>query len=76
MYLSIFFERSIDLEKWIATVVGKMHVNKIKQTELAEKLGIRRDYLNKILNGADRPANAEERITKALDELIVERGAG
>lgn len=62
------------MENWIAEVVGKMHVNKIKQTELAEKMGIRRDYLNKILNGFDKPANAEERIMKALDELIAERG--
>lgn len=61
------------MENWIAAVVGKMHVNKIKQTELAEKMGIRRDYLNKILNGFDNPANAEERITNALDELIAEK---
>ena len=58
------------MEKWIATVVGKMHLHKITQSELAERLGIRRDYLNKILNGAESPANAKERITKALDELI------
>ena len=70
------FERSIDLENWIAIIVGKMHVNKITQSELAKKIGIRRDYLNKILNGFDKPANAEERITKALDELIAERGVG
>ena len=62
------------MENWIAVVVGKMHVNKITQSELAKKIGIRRDYLNKILNGFDVPANAEERITKALDELIAERG--
>ena len=73
MYLSIFFERSIDLENWIAAVVGKMHVHKIKQSELAEKLGVRRDYLNKILNGFEKPANAKERVTKALDELIASK---
>lgn len=64
------------LDKWIATAVGKMHLNKITQTELANKLGIRRDYLNKILNGVEKPANAQERITKALDELIAEKRKG
>ena len=76
MYLSIFFERSKKLENWIAEVVGKMHIHKITQVELAKRIGIRRDYLNKILNGFDKPANAEERVKKALDELITERGAG
>ena len=75
MYLSIVFERSIELENWIAEVVGKMHIHKITQVELAEKIGIRRDYLNKILNGFEKPAKAEERIMKALNELISERGA-
>lgn len=58
------------MQKWIASVVGKMHTHKITQIELANKIGIRRDYLNKILNGAETPANAKERITKALDEII------
>ena len=62
------------MENWIAEVVGKMHIHKITQVELAEKIGIRRDYLNKILNGFDKPANAEERVKMALNELISERG--
>ena len=61
------------MEKWIATVVGKMHLHRITQTELANEIGIRRDYLNKILNGSGNPANAKERISKALDELIASK---
>lgn len=61
------------MEKWISGVVGKMHVYKITQTELANKIGIRRDYLNKILGGIEKPANAKERIVAALDELIKEK---
>lgn len=61
------------MENWIAAVVGKMHVNKITQNALAEKMGIRRDYLNKILNGIERPENAKERVVKALEELIESR---
>lgn len=62
------------MENWIANVVGKMHVNKITQNTLAEKMGISREYLNKILNGIEKPTNVKERVTKALDDLITERG--
>lgn len=58
------------MEKWIAGVVGKMHLHKITQNDLAAVLGIRRDYLNKILNGKECPANAKENVTNALNKLI------
>lgn len=57
------------MEEWIADVIGKMHIHKITQTMLAERIGIRRDYLNKILAGAIRPKGARSRIESALDEL-------
>lgn len=58
------------MEKWIANVAGLMHVHKITQSELANKLGLKREYVNRILNGAETPANAKERIIKALNEII------
>lgn len=61
------------MEKWIEKVVGKMHANHITQTETAEKLGVSREYLNRVLNGKEKPSNAKERITAAVDELIKER---
>lgn len=61
------------MENWIATVVGKMHLHKITQSDLAAVLGIRRDYLNKILNGKDNPANAKANITAALNKLIKDK---
>ena len=61
------------MKAWISNVVGKMHVHKITQMQLAEKVGIRRDYLNKILNGHLAPSNAKERISAAVEELIKER---
>ena len=62
------------MEKWIAEVVGLMHIHKINQTELAERVGVLRPHLNKILNGKENPKNAEERIKSALDELIRAKG--
>ena len=61
------------MEQWIADVVGKMHINKITQTQLAEKLGVTNDYVWMILNGKKNPTNAEKRIKNALEELIEER---
>jgi DNA-binding Xre family transcriptional regulator len=72
--LSTFFKKGgQDLEKWIAGVVGKMHIHSITQTELAEKVGITRVFLNRVLNGKEKGSNMKERITAALDELIKEK---
>ena len=61
------------MENWIAVAIGKMHINNIIQDEVASKMRIRRDYLNKILNGKKTPKNAETRIMSAIDEIIQER---
>ena len=58
------------MEKWIGEVVGLMHIHGISQTELAEKIGVLRPHLNKILNGKYAPKGIENRIKTALDELI------
>ncbi len=64
------------MDNWIAVAIGKMHINDIKQDEVASKMRIRRDYLNKILNGKKTPKDAETRIMSAIDEIIAERNAG
>lgn len=61
------------LESWIAEAVGTMHIKGIKQEEVARVMGVRRDYLNKILNGRNKPANAEIRIMTAISDIIRER---
>ena len=58
------------MQKWIATAVGMMHIHGITQSQLAEKLGVRREHVNKILNGAENPKDAKERIDGAIKELI------
>ena len=58
------------MQKWIATAVGMMHIHGITQSQLAEKLGVRREHVNKILNGAENPKDAKERIEGAIKELI------
>lgn len=62
------------MEKWIAKVVGEMHVNKISITALAEKMGVSRGYASALLNGKRSPQGAKERITKAIQDLIEGKG--
>ena len=58
------------MEKWIATAVGMMHIYGITQSQVAEKMGVRREHINKILNGALKPKGAKERVESAIKELI------
>lgn len=61
------------MDKWIGDAVGKMHINGISQNQVAVKLGVSYDYVNKILNGRECPVNAESRIMTAIDEIIKEK---
>lgn len=63
------------MEKWIGEAVGLMHVNRITQGQVAEKMNVTNDYINMILNGKKAPKNAEERIMAVIGEIISERGA-
>lgn len=61
-------------EQWTGDVVAKMHLNRIKTSELAERMGITRAYLKMILNGTKKPVDARERVEDALAKMIEERG--
>lgn len=56
--------------QWTAEIIGKLHVNQIKQTELASYMGITPEYVCSVLNGKRKPQNAERNFRNALDELI------
>ncbi|MBQ9841584.1 MAG: helix-turn-helix transcriptional regulator [Clostridia bacterium] len=59
---------------WIAEVIGKMHVHKITQTALAEHMGVRRDYISRVLNGGRNPSEeTAAKIVAAVDEMIAEK---
>ena len=61
------------MERWIAETVGKMHVNKITQIELAKKMGVCNDYVSMILTGKKSPKDAKQRINEAIDAILTER---
>jgi predicted transcriptional regulator len=61
------------LAQWIGEIVGQMHNNKISKTQLADHMGVSREYVSMILNGHRCPAGAEERFRAAVNEMAVEK---
>ena len=57
------------LAQWIGEIVGQMHNNKISKTQLADYMGVSREYVSMILNGHRCPSGVEERLRTAVNEL-------
>lgn len=61
------------LAQWIGDFVGKMHRNKVTITQMAQELGVTREYLSMILNGHREPTGISKRLNDALDSVIEKR---
>jgi transcriptional regulator with XRE-family HTH domain len=58
------------LAQWIGVFVGKMHQYRVTNTQLAQEMGVTREYLSMILNGHRKPNGIEQRMNSALDALV------
>ena len=58
------------LAQWIGDFVGKMHRNKVTITQIAQEMGVSREYLSMILNGHREPPGIDKRLNSALDSII------
>lgn len=58
------------MNDWHAEAVGKMHINKITNIELAKYLGVSIPYISEILNDKKSPKGIKERILSAIDAII------
>ena len=58
------------LAQWIGEVVGRMHRHRITITQMAQEMGVTREYLSMILNGHREPPDIEKRLNDALDSVI------
>ena len=56
--------------QWTGSIVGKMHLYDVNVTELAAEVDWHPKYLSTVLNRADPPDGAEEKVTAALDRVI------
>ena len=61
------------LAQWTGELVGKMHNHKISKSQLADKLGVTREYVSMVLNGKKTPANAKERFNRAFNSIVERR---
>ena len=58
------------LAQWTGDFVGRMHRHRVTITQLAQEMGVTREYLSMILNGHREPNGIEQRMNDALDNLI------
>ena len=56
-------------EAWTGEIVALLHVNGITQADLAEKMGVTKEYVSMLLNGKKTAAGAEERMREAIAQL-------
>ena len=57
-------------KKWTGDLVGLMHNHRISKADLADELGVTREYVSMVLNGHREPAGAKERFEEAVKRLI------
>jgi transcriptional regulator with XRE-family HTH domain len=58
------------LAQWTGEFVGRMHINGVTKTQLAQEMGVSREYVSMILNGHRNPDGIEQRMNDALSNLI------
>ena len=61
------------LAQWTGDLVGQMHKHRISKQQLADHLGISREYVSMVLNGHREPAGAEEKFRQAVEEIVASR---
>ena len=57
-------------KNWTGDLVGLMHVHKISKKQLADHIGVTREYVSLVLNGHREPKGAEEQFKAAVNEII------
>ena len=60
-------------KKWTDKLVGMMHDHKLTGCQLAEELGVSREYVSMVLNGHRDPDGAEARFTDAFYRIVKRR---
>ena len=58
------------LAQWIADLVGQMHKYRISMKQLADYMGLSREYVSMVLNGHREPSGAKEKFCAAVAEII------
>lgn len=57
-------------EAWTGEIVGLLHINNLTQADIAEKMGVTKEYVSMLLNGKKTAKGAEERMRQAINEIL------
>ena len=63
------------LAQWLGDFVGQMHRHRVSITQIAQEMGVTREYLSAILNGHREPAGIKARLYAALNSIVEKRKA-
>lgn len=58
---------------WQGEVKGLMYSSKVSNADIAKAMGVTKEYVAMIFSGQRSPEGAEERIKRAVAEIIAER---
>jgi len=61
------------IEKWCGDLVGKMFRNKVTRQDLADELGVTKQYVSMLLNGERTTEGARERLENAYNTILEKR---
>ena len=61
------------IEKWCGDLVGKMFRNKVTRQDLADELGVTKQYVSMLLNGERTTEGARERLENAYNVILERR---
>lgn len=64
------------IEKWMADVVGEMHLYGISRERLASEVGWHKSYLSSVLNGHEQSAVAEAKLRDAIQRIVATESDG
>lgn len=60
-------------ENWTGGIVAAMHTHRIKQSELAQEMGLTFQYVSMVLNEKRQPKGMKERMEAAIDAIVDRR---
>ncbi len=63
-------------EAWTGEIVGLLHINNLTQADIAEQMGVTKEYVSMLLNGKKKAKGAEERMRLAISEILAVKRNG
>lgn len=60
-------------ERWTGEIIASLHINKIKQRELAKEMDLTEEYISMLLCGKKSSIGMEERMKAAIESIVGRR---